>query len=144
MNLKRIAAVLSLAGGVAAVTAGTSHAQVVPMAGSCELRITEVQARDLQETPTDEIFLRVGDERTSTRTFTEGQTREGSELGNPDQITEFIAPGSFVVVSVVEDDPVADTVIGTFRVPCRAAAKEQPVSGAGAFYEVSYVVTQLP
>ena len=144
MNLKRMAAVLSLAGGIAAVTAGTSHAQVTPMAGACELRITEVQARDLQETPTDEIYLRVGDERTSTRTFTEGQTREGSELGNPDQITEFIAPGGFVVVSVVEDDPAVDTVIGTFRVPCRPAAKEQPVSGAGAFYEVSYVVTQLP
>lgn len=143
MNLKRIAAVMSLAGGIAAATAGTSHAQTV-MAGGCELRITEVQALDLQETPTDEIYLRVGDERTGTRTFTEGQTREATDLGNADQITEFIAPGGFVVVSVVEDDAAVDTVIGSFRVPCRSAAVERPVSGAGAFYEVSYVVTQLP
>ena len=143
MNLKRVAAVMSLAGGIAAATAGTSHAQVA-MAGGCELRITEVRALDLQETPTDEIYLRVGDERTGTRTFTEGQTREASELGNPDQITEFIAPGGFVAVAGVEDDPTIDTVIGSFRAPCRAASVERDVAGAGAFYRVSYVVTQLP
>lgn len=143
MNLKRFAAVMSLAGGMAAAATGTSHAQTA-MAGGCELRVTEVQALDLQETPTDEIYLRVGDERTGTRTFTEGQTREATELGNADQITEFIAPGGFVVVSVVEDDPVADTVIGSFRVPCRSASVERDVAGAGAFYRVSYVVTQLP
>lgn len=143
MNLERIAAVLSLAGGIAAATTGTSQAQVA-MAGGCELRVTEVRALDLQETPTDEIYLRVGDERTGTRTFTEGQTREASELGNPDQIREFIAPRGFVVVSVVEDDPTVDDVIGSFRVPCRSASVERDVAGAGAFYRVSYVVTQLP
>lgn len=143
MNLKRVAAVLSLAGGIAAATTGTSQAQVA-MAGGCELRVTEVRALDLQETPTDEIYLRVGDERTGTRTFTEGQTREASDLGNADQITEFIAPGGFVVVSVVEDDPTVDDVIGSFRVPCRSAAVQRDVAGAGAFYRVSYVVTQLP
>lgn len=143
MNLKRFAAVMSLAGGIAVATAGTSHAQAA-MAGGCELRITEVRALDLQETPTDEIYLRVGDERTNMRTFTEGQTREATDLGNADQITEFIAPGGFVVVSVVEDDAVVDTTIGTFRVPCRTASVEKDVAGAGAFYRVSYVVTQLP
>ena len=143
MNLKRVAAVLSLAGGITAGFAGTSHAQTA-MAGGCELRVTEVRALDLQETPTDEIYLRVGDERTGTRTFTEGQTREATELGNADQITEFIAPGGFTVVSVVEDDAAVDSVIGTFRVPCRTASVERDVSGAGAFYRVSYVVTQLP
>ena len=143
MNLKRVAAVLSLAGGIAAVTAGTSHAQVA-VAGGCELRITEVRALDLQETPTDEIYLVVGDERTGVRTFTEGQTREATELGTSDQITEFIAPGGSVLVSVVEDDPTVDTRIGAFSVPCRAAAVQRDVAGAGAFYRVSYVVTQLP
>ncbi|HEX8870473.1 MAG TPA: hypothetical protein VF821_32710 [Lentzea sp.] len=143
MNLKRVAAVLSLAGGITAGFAGTSHAQTA-LSGGCELRLTEVRALDLQETPTDEIYLRVGDERTGTRTFTEGQTREATELGNSDQITEFIAPGGFVVVSVVEDDPVVDTTIGTFRVPCRTASVQKDVAGAGAFYRVSYVVTQLP
>lgn len=143
MNLKRVAAVLSLASGMAAGFAGTSHAQAA-MAGGCELRITEVQALDLQETPTDEIYLRVGDERTGARTFTEGQTREATDLGNADQITEFIAPGGFVGVSVVEDDALVDTVIGSFRVPCKSASVERDVAGAGAFYRVSYVVTQLP
>ncbi len=143
MNLKRLAAVLSLAGGVAAATTGTSQAQVA-MAGGCELRVTEVRALDLRETPTDEIHLVVGDERTGTRTFAEGQTREAAELGNADQITEFIAPGGFVAVSVVEDDPTTGTAIGSFRAPCRAAAVQRDVAGAGAFYRVSYVVTQLP
>lgn len=143
MNLKRATAVLSLAGGIAAATTGTSHAQTV-MAGGCELRVTEVRALDLQETPTDEIYLRIGDERTNTRTFTEGQTREASDLGNPDQITEFIPPGGFVVVSVIEDDAAVDTVIGSFRVPCRAVSAQKDLAGAGAFYRVSYVVTQLP
>jgi hypothetical protein len=143
MNVKRLAAVLSLAGGIAAATTGTSQAQVAT-AGGCELRVTEVRALDLQETPTDEVYLVVGDERTGTRTFTEGQTREAAELGNADQITEFIAPGGFVAVSVVEDDPTTDTVIGSFRAPCRAAAAQRDVAGAGAFYRVSYVVTQLP
>ena len=147
MNLKRIAAVLSLAGGIAAVTAGTSYAQVTSMAGGCEFRLVSVQALDTQETPTDEIYLQIADERTLVRTFTEGQTREGSDFGNLDQITQFNPSGGSRSVSVFEDDPTVDTRIGRpITVRCVAGSFEVDRSdtAATATYRVSYVVTRLP
>ncbi|RAS65600.1 hypothetical protein C8D87_104148 [Lentzea atacamensis] len=73
-----------------------------------------------------------------------GRWHELDALEVPDAVPGNKAARILLCKSVVEDDPAVDTVIGSFRVPCRTASKEQPVSGAGAFYEVSYVVTQLP
>ena len=109
---------------------------------SCTIKIVSVKALDLQEDGQgqDEMFLRLGDSRTTQRTYFEGQKR--NTLGDGDDV--FVNRER---VRLVENDgPGNNDVIDSARIDCAAASATTTLSdNAGdAIYKVSWLVIVQP
>src|SRR5262245_13330903 len=132
------AAGLALAGAAAATAA---PAQAAPAAAAqpqvCNLRVTSLEAKDLQEPPRDEISLKLGSDVTNVGTFVDDQTKSGSEMGNPN--IDFV--GSVNVKLIERDFPSADDVLGSFSQSCNAGNHTKVLTGAGSIYELKYTVS---
>ena len=127
-----------VAASVAATTSSGSAAQ--PRAVNvCELRVFHVKALDLQEDAqgNDEIFLRLGDFRSTTRRYTEGQKR--NVLATDRDVFVGNEP-----VSLVEQDGGTDDVLASKSVPCVQQLNRISILGnADAIYEIKWEVRVL-
>jgi hypothetical protein len=125
-----------VAASVAATTSSGSAAQ--PRAVDvCELRIVSVEALDLQEDAQghDEIFLRLGDFRSPTRRYTEGQKRNVSA----DDVFVGSEP-----VRLVEQDGGTDDVLASESIPCVQRLNQTSILGnADAIYKLTWQVRVL-
>jgi hypothetical protein len=127
-----------VAASVAATTSSGSAAQ--PRAVDvCELRIVSVEALDLQEDAQghDEIFLRLGDFRSPTRRYTEGQKR------NVFATDRDVFVGS-EPVRLVEQDGGTDDVLASESIPCVQRLNQTSILGnADAIYKLTWQVRVL-
>jgi hypothetical protein len=127
-----------VAASVAATTSSGSAAQ--PRAVDvCELRIVSVEALDLQEDAQghDEIFLRLGDFRSTTRRYTEGQKR------NVFATDRDVFVGS-EPVRLVEQDGGTDDVLASESIPCVQRLNQTSILGnADAIYKLTWQVRVL-
>jgi len=129
--------------GLGATTSSGSAAQ--PRAVDvCELRVVSVKALDLQEDGTaavvgnDEIYLRLGDFRSVTRRYREGQKR--NVFGTDRDVFVGSEP-----VQLVEQDGGADDVLATRSIPCVQQLNQTSILGnADAIYELVWQVRVLP
>lgn len=125
-----------VAASVAATTSSGSAAQ--PRAVNvCELRVFHVKALDLQEDAqgNDEIFLRLGDFRSTTRRYTEGQKRNVSA----DDVFVGSEP-----VRLVEQDGGTDDVLASESIPCVQRLNQTSILGnADAIYKLTWQVRVL-
>lgn len=143
------------------VAAGLATAAMVPVLGmaagpaqaaqppetaralqSCTIKIVSVKALDLQEDGQgqDEVFLRLGDSRTTQRTYLEGQKR--NTLGDGDDV--FV--GRERVRLVESDGPGNNDVIDSGRINCAAASRTTTLSDSAgdAIYKVKWLVIVNP
>jgi hypothetical protein len=127
-----------VAASVAATTSSGSAAQ--PRAVDvCEIRIVSVKALDLQEDGQghDEIFLRLGDFRSTTRSYTEGQKR--NVFGTDRDVFVGSEP-----VRLVEQDGGTDDVLASESIPCAQQLNQTSIVGnADAIYELKWQVRVL-
>jgi hypothetical protein len=106
----------------------------------CKLRVISVKALDLQEDAqgNDEIFLRLGDFRSATRRYTEGQKR--NVLGTDRDVFVGNEP-----VRLVERDGGADDVLATRSIGCLEQLNQTSIlADADAVYELKWQVRVLP
>ena len=137
-----VGAGLAAAALVPALGMAAAPAQAAQAVQSCTIKIVSVKALDLQEDGQgqDEVFLRLGDSRTTQRTYFEGQKR--NTLGDGDDV--FVNRER---VRLVENDgPGNNDVIDSARIDCAAASATTTLSdNAGdAIYKVSWLVIVNP
>jgi hypothetical protein len=119
-------------------TAGPAEAAVK----SCTIRIVSVKALDLQEDGQgqDEVFLRLGDSRTTQRNYFEGQLR--NTLGDGSDV--FVNQEN---VRLVENDgPGNNDVLASRTIGCAAASVTRTVADASgdAIYRIRVLVVVNP
>lgn len=127
---------------ISLMSAGTGAAQAAAAQNSCTIKIASIRALDLQSDRRgqDEVFMRLGDTKTTQRTYFEGQKR--NTFGDGDDVY-----ARREKVSLVENDgPGNNDVIDSTMIPCAADSATSTLSDAAgdAIYEVSWLVTVNP
>lgn len=113
------------------VTAGAAPASATP---TCELTVHSNKVLELQDNDgTDEIYFKLGNDKTPVRQYAEGQKR--NNIGS-----EFFQ--NSIDVKVFERDGNNVTLVGTINnIPCENDPGEtEDVAGAGALYRVRWSV----
>lgn len=124
----------TLAAALLVVGSITLAAVPASAASGCIVRVTQVQALDLQEPPQDEIYFLFGDTRfpSGSVTMTALQGKSGTQFGNPQK---FVADGATVPLVGWEADVLADDPLGTADLGC-ATRSPQDLVGPDSRYRV--------
>ncbi len=128
---------IAVSGLAVAALAATSVAPASAKVNTCRLEVNSVKALDLQDRngTRDEVFLKLGDTRTDTKTYELNQTRHALGTDN------FQGSES---VRILEEDTNNRTVIGSTSLPCVSDSGQSDVAGAGAIYRVTWNVLVIP